>query len=152
MYHDISRWFHDLSVFPLTCTLPSGNQTWQWKRDPLSVIFLSKKAPFSLGFSSHVSWHQRVLIIIISHYEPLLTTINHYSSQYKHGDFPLCKRFPEAKPSTSYKRACGLSTPRLRQQFQLAIFLDQQSRNARAVAEDKQVIWVVEITGEPCGQ
>ena len=34
--------------------------------------------------------------------------------------------------------------PRLPQQFQLSIFLDQQSRNARAVVaeDDKQELWV----------
>ncbi|CAL1159469.1 unnamed protein product, partial [Cladocopium goreaui] len=42
----------------------------------------------------------------------------------------------------------------LPQQFQLSIFLDQQSRNARAVVaeDDKQELWEVEDLIESCSK
>ena len=54
------KWLIDWLLDPL----PSGNQTWQWKTDHLSVIVLLNPPLISIEFrdfpASHVWWHQSV--------------------------------------------------------------------------------------------
>ena len=52
----------------MSCSIRSGTQTWQWKRDHLSVIFLLKP-PFSSGiFRPAMFDYQRVFHVICSWY------------------------------------------------------------------------------------